>query len=207
MTYSRISFWVFAVLSLSVAIISYRFLLLGLETAFSGMSEYISSRKLAFLLHVTASPIALALGVFQFVPKLRQQNPALHRWSGRVYGLAVLTGGITGLVLAIGSLDRPVAAAGFGFLSVIWLTITANAVRLAMAGQISRHRRWMIRSFALTFAAVTLRLTLPLFMIFGGMDYTEASNYVAWLCWVPNLAAVEWFIRRKSVHSAPALQG
>jgi hypothetical protein len=56
----------------------------------------------------------------------------------------------------------------------------------------------MIRSFALTFAAVTLRLYLPASQI-AGMPFPAAYSAIAWLCWVPNLLVAEWFIRAASV--------
>ena len=55
----------------------------------------------------------------------------------------------------------------------------------------------MIRSYALTFAAVTLRLEMPFFFILGGMDYAEVANYVAWLGWVPNLIIAELYLHRR----------
>lgn len=182
--------------SLVIALLSFRFLALGLEGAFPDMLGHITDRNLAFVLHISASPVALALGLFQFLPRLRARHPRVHRWTGRTYALAVLTGGLAGLALAFGSPDRPVAAFGFGALAIVWLGVTAQAVRLAMAGRIAEHRRWMIRSYALTFAAVTLRAALPLFFVIGGMDYPETSNYVAWLCWVPNLLVAELYLRR-----------
>lgn len=205
---SRVLFWLSTVLCITIALVSYRFLFLGLETAFEDMSGHIADRNLAFLLHVSASPIALALGMFQFLPRLRERLPALHRWSGRVYGIAILTGGISGLVLSIGAIDRPAVASGFGLLSVLWVGVTVQAVRMAMTGRFKEHRRWMIRSFALTFAAVTLRLELPLFLIFGGMSYIEASGYLAWLSWLPSVVVAEWIIRRNPDRhtAAPALR-
>lgn len=186
--------------SLGVALVSLRFLILGLEGAFAGvpeMMEHLEARNLAFILHVSASPVALILGLFQFLPRLRAKNPALHRWSGRLYVALVLIGGSAGLVLVLGMFDRPGAAFGFGLLAILWVGVTAQAIRLAMAGRIAEHRRWMIRSYALTFAAVTLRLELPFFIALGGMDYAEASSYVAWMCWVPNLAFAELYLRRR----------
>ncbi len=102
---------------------------------------------------------------------------------------------LSGLALGLSSPGGPIAAAGFAGLSLFWLVFTALAVRFAMAGDIARHRRWMIRSFALTFAAVTLRLYLPVF-IASGMSYAKAAAFVAWLCRVPNLAFAEWRLRR-----------
>lgn len=191
----RLPIYVIAILSLAVAMISYRFLVLGLIPAFSGMIGHITDQKLAFLMHIGAAPIALALGTFQFAGGLRSRFPAAHRWSGRVYVGAILVGGVSALFLSVNATDRPVAAAGFGALALVWITSTAIALRFALARDLRRHRAWMIRSFALTFAAVTLRVQLPFFFIVGEMDYMQASNYVAWLCWVPNILAAEWYIR------------
>ncbi len=192
---SKIGTVLFWLTALIIALVSYRFLALGLEQAFDGMIGHITQRKLVFVLHISAAPIALAVGLFQFLPNLRTRRPAVHRWCGRVYTAAVLTGGVSGLLLAIGSIDRPFAAAGFGLLAILWLAVTANGVRLAMAGHYNDHRRWMVRSYAMTFAAVTLRFMLPLFFIFGGMEYAEASSYVAWISWVPNLIIAELYLR------------
>ena len=185
-------------LSLGVALVSLRFVLLGLEAAFPDtvMLAHITERNQAFVLHIVASPLALIVGLFQFLPNLRARRPALHRWSGRLYVLAVFTGGLSGLILAFGMADRPVAALGFGLLAVLWLGVTLRGVRLAMAGEQLAHRRWMFRSYALSFAAVTLRLELPLFFIFTDLDYAAASAYVAWLCWVPNLIFAQWWLNR-----------
>jgi len=195
---SRISVYFVWFVSISISLISYRFLAMGLDNAFPVMTKHITHNNLSFILHVGASPIALTLGLFQFLPNLRARRPALHRWNGRIYGLTVLIGGLSGLVMSYGSLDRPVAAVGFGMLAIIWVSVTGNAVRLAIAGRIIEHRRWMIRSFALTLAAVTLRLELPAFEIFGEMEYVQASNYVAWICWIPNLMIAEFYLRRSA---------
>ena len=84
----------------------------------------------------------------------------LHRWVGRVYLVGVLVGGLGGLYmapLAYGGLSTRV---GFGLLAVLWLFTGAMAYARIRARQIESHRRWMIRNYALTFAAVTLRLWL-----------------------------------------------
>lgn len=193
---SRIRVFLFWFTSLAIALMSYRFLALGLEVAFPDMLGHIADRNIAFILHISGSPVALVIGLFQFLPRFRTKHPEIHRWSGRVYVLAVLIGGLASLVLALGSLDRPIAAFDFSTLALLWLGVTAQAIRLAMAGRIAEHRRWMIRSYSLTFAAVILRLVLPFFFIFGDMDYLAASSYVAWLSWVPNLLIAELYLRR-----------
>jgi len=192
---SRLLYLLMAGLSLAVALVSYRFLVLGMDAAFRVLQVNVNADRMVFATHVIASPVALTAGLMQFLPRLRARRPGLHRLTGRVYAIAVLFGGVSGLLLAASALDRPVAAAGFSVLAVIWLVITARGVLLARAGRLVLHRKWMIRSFALSFAAVTLRLQLPLLFSLG-MQYPEASSIVAWTCWVPNLLVAQWLLGR-----------
>ena len=61
-----------------------------------------------------------------------------------------------------------------------------QAWRAATARDFVRHRRWMVRNFSLSLAAVTLRIWLPAAML-AGFAMEEAYPLIAWLCWVPNL--------------------
>lgn len=195
MTSSRISYFFMASLSILVGITSYRFLALDMNLAFPDFGPHITQRNMVLMAHISSAPIALILGILQLSAKRRAKNPTLHRWFGRIYGVSILVGGISGLMLAVNALGGPVAGWGFGLLAVIWMGVTANAIRLAIAGNYAEHRKWMIRSFALTFAAVTLRLYLVGFMI-AGFEYAAASVFIAWMCWVPNLVFAEWWIGR-----------
>lgn len=196
----RIFISVAALLSIGVAAASYRFLGLGLEASFPDMLVHIEGTKLAFMAHIIASPIALAIGAFQFIRRLRANHPTLHRWAGRTYALAILAGGLGALVMAPNANGGLITTLGFILLSVLWIGATAQAVRLAMARRLVLHREWMIRSFAMTFAAVILRLELfPLFA--AGLEYSQAIQILAWLSWIPNLIIAEWWIRRKKVLS------
>ena len=64
-----------------------------------------------------------------------------------------------------------------------------------MQGRFNEHRAWMIRSFALTFAAVTLRLYLPI-ASFLPVHSDDAYRAISILCWVPNLAIVELYLKQ-----------
>ena len=151
----------------------------------------------ALAIHAGGGSLALLLGPFQFLGGLRSKRPWLHRLIGRLYVLGCSVGGLAGIALALGTHAGPVAALGFGGLGVSWLYSTWHAVRLAMKGEYDRHRAWMIRSFALTMAAVTLRLILPLLMI-SSLGMERAYEIVAWACWVPNLVFAQlWLGLRK----------
>jgi len=149
--------------------------------------------------HVAASGIAMALGAFQFLKPLRRKAPSLHRWMGRGYVLACTVGGLAGGVIALSSTAGLVAGTGFFLLAVLWVPFTLLAFGSAMRKDFASHERWMIRSFALTFGAVTLRLQLPIAGALGEAgiipsDFVWSYQYIAWLAWVPNLIVAELYI-------------
>jgi hypothetical protein len=53
----------------------------------------------------------------------------------------------------------------------------------------------MTRNFALTFAAVTLRIWVPASFV-SGIPLAVAYPIIAWLCWVPNLLVAELILGR-----------
>lgn len=180
-----------ALLSVGVAGYAYRYLL----PHASGAPGFLANRnELPWLpIHAACGATALLLGPFQFVDRLRIRRCALHRTIGKIYVAGCLIGGVAGLVLAFGSTAGPIATAGFASLAMTWFTINAYAWRLAMAGRFAEHKRWMIRSFALTFGAVLLRLYIPLYSM-AGVDFLTGYRAISFLSWIPNLIAVElWF--------------
>ena len=195
MTRARISFVVVTTLSVLVALATFRFFALGLLPAFPDFGEHIADRRLAFLGHVVFASVALAVGSVQFAKRLRSRRPAVHRWIGRLYVLCVLIAGLSGIALGPFAPGGWVAGLGFMILGVLWIITTGIAVAAARRRDFAKHRDWMIRSFALTFAGVTLRLLLAPFVLTGG-DYVSNSVWLAWACWVPNILFAEWLIAR-----------
>lgn len=172
------------------------------------MVERFESQPLAVWLHLGASALAMGIGPFQFNDRLRARFRQVHRWMGRAYVTGVMMGGASGLVLATGSQGGVTGHVGFGLLAVLWMGTTGMAFARIRAGDVTGHRRWMTRSFALTFAAVTLRIYLPLSMALG-LPYDASYAAIAWLCWVPNLIVAEWFffgrVRSAMNRSTPAV--
>ena len=142
--------------------------------------------------------MATILGPFQFLPKIitnRYLN--LHRWLGRTYLMGVLVGGFGGLYMAFLAYGGLVGRLGFGILAIVWLLTGLMAYQKIRRKEIQIHRQWMVRNYALTFAAVTLRLWLILFQVVG-VEFIDAYITVAWLSWVPNLIIAEFIINRIS---------
>ena len=185
--------WVLAVL---VALVSWRFLVAEIELVMPAMLHHAQDRPLALYAHIGLAPVALALLPLQFWSRLRVRKPGLHRWLGRLYGISILISGVAGAVLALTTAEGGIAASGFLLLSLVWLGSTARAVWLAMQRRIAEHRVWMIRSAALTLAAVTLRIQLPIGIATVGFEVSYPL--IAWACWVPNLLLAEWWLRREA---------
>ncbi|MHB8528459.1 MAG: DUF2306 domain-containing protein [Caulobacteraceae bacterium] len=199
-------FWTMAVLSAAIALVSYRYLIPGAPGAAPAILANRFTHLGALTAHAGFAATALLLGPFQFLAGLRARRPAIHRRMGTIYVICCFAAGTAGLVLAAGTTAGKVAGLGFGLLALAWIAATANAWRLARRRDFTRHRRWMIRSFALCLAAVTLRIYLPISAL-GGMPYAVAYPVIAWLCWVPNLLIAELallFFVRQAAHPTAA---
>ena len=157
----------------------------------SFVSDMVLQAPSASVLHFLGGGIVLLAGASQFHAGLRKKYTKLHRWLGRVYVAGVLIGGIAGFTLAFYSVGGLAAQAGFLVLAVCWLLSTGLAFRYILRRDIVAHQRWMIRSYALTLGAVTLRIYLPLFLM-QGIPFEQAYPAIAWLAWVPNLIIAEW---------------
>ncbi|MEQ1658980.1 MAG: DUF2306 domain-containing protein [Hylemonella sp.] len=191
------SYQLLIVLSLGVAgyaLVVYGFLPLG-GALHPDMRATFEAQRIGIYAHVFAALFTLALGPFQFSARLRAARPVLHRWMGRLYlGVGVLVGGLAGLYMAFFAYGGWVSSLGFGLLALAWLYTGLRAYRAIRAGKVMEHRRWMVRNFALTFAAVTLRLWLPASIV-AGVPFELAYPVIAWLCWIPNLLVAERMLR------------
>lgn len=158
----------------------------------------------ALYIHIIPSVVAMALGPFQFLPKLRARRPLLHRWMGRIYLGSVLIGGISGLYMAQFATGGLAAEIGFAALAILWIFTGYKAYTAIRRGAVQAHRAWLIRNYALTFAAVTLRIYTRTFFLMG-MTLPDFHSTNAWLCWVPNLLVAEWLISRMAQRKALAV--
>lgn len=188
-----------ALMLLSLGVAGYALVVYGLLPLGIGlhpdMRATFEAQRIGIYAHVFAAVFTLVLGPFQFSTRLRAARPRLHRWMGRLYlGVGVLVGGLAGLYMAFFAFGGPVARLGFGLLALAWLYTGLRAYLAIRARQVVEHRRWMVRNYALTFAAVTLRLWLPASFA-AGLPFELAYPVIAWLCWVPNLLVAERMLR------------
>jgi uncharacterized membrane protein len=152
----------------------------------------------ALIVHAVSASLALLLGPWQFLPGFRQRHLQLHRLIGRTYALSLLTAAVSAIWIAPHAAAGRISAAGFLSLAVGWLFTTSMGIAAIRRHDVATHRRWMIRSYALTAAAITLRLYLPGIPLFH-WSFQIAYPAISWLCWVPNLLAAEAWIRWTAV--------
>jgi uncharacterized membrane protein len=104
--------------------------------------------------HATFATLALLSGPLQFSTRLRQRYLRFHRILGRVYVVSVLiAAGIAFLITAGQPLFPATCIQGSA-----WIVCTLAAFLTARNRHIAQHRQWMVRSYAVTFTFITLRV-------------------------------------------------
>lgn len=151
----------------------------------------------AFYTHISFGAVTLIVGWSQFSKSIRAKRIGLHKILGKIYLIGIAFAGSAGFYLALHANGGVIAQIGFGGMAICWLTTSALAYITIRKGEIMAHRKWMIRSYSLAFAAVTLRLWLPFFEFALGMGFDESYTIISWLSWVPNLFVAQYFINRK----------
>lgn len=157
--------------------------------------------KIAFYGHISFGGLALLAGWSQFIRKLRTKRLNLHRNLGRIYVIAAMVSGLCGIYLGFFATGGIVSSIGFISLGLIWLFTTFRAYLAIKNKDLSLHQGMMIYSYAACFAAVTLRIWLPLLTIILG-EFVLAYKIVAWLCWVPNVIFAHLWVRKKGLNLA-----
>ncbi|MER6105098.1 DUF2306 domain-containing protein [Streptomyces sp. NPDC001832] len=155
--------------------------------------------------HILCGTVAIVTCCLQVWPALRHKHPKAHRISGRLYVAAgVLPGSLAGLAVAYASPSG---------LSMQMSTATTAVVGLRMIrqGRIADHRRWMVRSFALTMSIVLSRVLGVLYdhtilpppltqdiptLIAWGQQRAGLASWPGWI--LPLLIAEWWLIEREA---------
>jgi len=153
--------------------------------------------RIAFFIHVYASIWVLFAGFTQFSKALMRKNPRLHRTMGYIYVTDVLLiTGPAGLIMGFYANGGTTSRIAFVMLAVLWIYFTAMALIKAKQKDFKSHRNYMIRSYALTLSALTLRAWK--YGITNTMDVRPMDVYrvVAWAGWVINLGIAEFIIFR-----------
>lgn len=190
-------FWFFSVvIALFAFVVVTLATVIGFDQAAPHLAHYLASDRLPLYAHIVFAPLALLLVPFQFWRGLRDRHRHIHRAIGYTYATSIIVAAIGSLLILPHFMGSAWAMSGFAVLAVLWVSTTTRAVLLARARRFDEHRAWMMRSAALTFAAVVLRLMmLPLMAT--GMPMLQTYDITAWASWLLPLLVAEWHLRRR----------
>jgi Predicted membrane protein (DUF2306) len=164
---------------------------------------HITPWRIAFFTHVFSSILVLLAGFTQFSKTILKRYPTWHRNLGYIYVVNILVvTGPAGLLMSFYANGGVSSQIGFVLLSVLWIFFTAKALYLAIKKRFLAHRIYMIRSFALTLSAITLRCWKVVLANFTDMPPMDRYRLIAWLGWTLNLIIAEYiiytFIKRRN---------
>ena len=160
--------------------------------------------RAAFYAHIFSSIFILVSGAFLFSDYILKKMPKLHQWTGKVYvGLLLLVSAPSGFVMGFYANGGWMAQLSFFMLTPLWWWVTFKGYQTARQKDFKAHKKWMIRSYALTLSAVSLRVYQLLLGHFFMIDPMTQYVLVSWLSWVGNLGFSEWYIARKKAQKKP----
>ena len=155
--------------------------------------------RLAFYTHVFSSIFALFAGFTQFSDHILKKYRKIHRLIGRIYVWDILVINFpAGMIMAVYANGHIPSKIAFIMLDILWFFFTYKGVAAVRKGNIKEHKQYMIRSYALTFSAITLRTWKLILSRSFNIDPLHLYMIDAWMGFVPNLLLAEWLIRRKS---------
>ena len=151
--------------------------------------------RLAFYLHIFTSSFVLLIGAIQFSGFIMRRLKMLHKWAGRFYVFILLfVSAPSGLVMGYYANGGISVQVSFFLLTPLWMIFTGLAWYYARKRQVLRHGDFMVRSYALTLSAITLRLYSIIFSKYIHIGSIETYIAISWLSWIPNLIIAEILI-------------
>jgi len=148
--------------------------------------------------HIIPGVVYLVLAPFQISRRFRNRHLDLHRKMGRFLVPTGILSGVVGVIFgfffSFGGFAEASASVVFG----TWFTLAlALAYSYIRAGDTVRHRRWMIRAFAIGLGVGTIRIWVGLFQGFGLLDEVTSFGVAFWLSWTLHVIAAEiWLWQR-----------
>jgi uncharacterized membrane protein YozB (DUF420 family) len=145
--------------------------------------------------HILPGVVYLSLAPFQLWRGFRNRNLTRHRRIGRVALAAGLTSGVFAILFgffqSFGGTLQASASVLFGAWFLTSLLIAYRAVRRR---DITTHRRWMIRAFAVGLAVGTIRFWIGLFEGFGVLETRHAFGVAFWISFLLHAAVAELWL-------------
>jgi hypothetical protein len=108
--------------------------------------------------HMLFGSIAMLLGPLQFSSRLRRARSGLHRILGRLYVACVAVSAPMAILIPIYLAQNRLYVVGTVMHAGTWLVVTLAAAAFAWQRRLAQHRQWIVRSYALTFSFVIVRI-------------------------------------------------
>ncbi|WP_293884266.1 MULTISPECIES: DUF2306 domain-containing protein [unclassified Sphingobacterium] len=155
--------------------------------------------RYVFYVHVCTAIFALPAGFTQFSNYLLNKYPRVHRSIGYLYVYAILVcAAPSGLLIGLVANGGITSIIAFELLGLGWFYFTYQAVHFARQRKFNKHHDFMIRSFALTCSALTLRFWKLALVYLFQPNPMDVYQIIAWLGWIPNLLLAEFIIYQKN---------
>jgi uncharacterized membrane protein len=151
----------------------------------------------SFYLHIFSSLLILAAGLTQFSSYILQRSSFIHRWIGKIYTFGILMiSAPAAFVMSFYANGGWIAKPSFLLLSLLWWYTTWQGYQAIRRKAVQEHGIWMLRSYALTFSAITLRLMQAGFAAYTDLDLDTTYQIVSWASWIINLLIAEFIIKQ-----------
>jgi hypothetical protein len=155
--------------------------------------------------HLLAGSIAMLSGPVQFSSRIRRRFPRVHRILGRFYVGSVLIAAPLAISIPIYLGQDRFYIAGTIFHAGTWFIATLVAFLIARNRHIPQHRQWMIRSYALTFSFIVVRV-FSKFVPLPDPEFGIADVIITLLVLLASDIGMTWQELTTRRASAPALQ-
>ena len=196
-------FKTFAYLSLSyfsylMILITLQYIPINFNVAFLNIKEAeiaYPHYQWAFFSHVYSSIFVLLAGIPQFSKTIRNRLPKIHKSLGALYIFLVLfIASPSGLVMAFHANGGFFSKISFSIQAVLWFVFTYKAYQYIREKDWIKHRKFMLRSYALTLSAISLRLLK--WIIVSTFEWPPMDTYkmVSWLGWIVNIVVIEMYL-------------
>jgi hypothetical protein len=157
--------------------------------------------------HILPGVVYLVGAPLQLSRRFRERHIGLHRRIGRVVLPAGVTAGafaiVFGTLFAFGGLFEASATVVFGAYFVAALVIALIAIK---GRDVTRHRRWMIRAFAIGLAIGTIRIWIGVFQGFGILSFAHSLGVAFWLGFTLHAIVAEAYLaKRPRAQGRPAI--
>lgn len=187
-----------------MGLITLQYVPIKLDVAFLNLKENeirLKYYQIAFFGHVYTSIFVLIFGISQFSKCIRNKFTKLHKVLGKLYVFLILfIAAPSGFIMALHANGGAFSKLSFLIQALLWFWFTFKAFRFAKDKKWISHQKFMLRSYALTLSAISLRLFKWLIVSTIELPPMDTYKIVSWLGWLLNLIIVEVYLMNKKLH-------